>query len=131
MDRTAFERSINDAIRGLEDAFPGILENIAICIEDEPDEETRREQGLGPDETLCGLYDGVPVTERTYEEGWMLPDKITLYVLPILDEAEEDGRPIEDVIRDVIWHEVAHHVGLDEERADVSERRRCAGEVVS
>jgi len=124
MDRQSFEHCIGDAVRGLEAAFPGILENIAICVEDEPDEETRREQGLGPDETLCGLYDGVPVTERTYEEGWMLPDKVTLYVMPILDEAEEDGRSVADVIRDVIWHEVAHHVGLDEDRAEAAEERR-------
>ncbi|MCI0479091.1 metallopeptidase family protein [Candidatus Uhrbacteria bacterium] len=124
MDRPTFITHVERAIAGLEVSFPGILTNVAVCVEDEPDEETRAEQGLGPDETLCGLYDGVPTTERSYEEGWMMPDKVTLYRLPILDEAEEDGRLIEDVIRDVIWHEVAHHVGLDEDRADAVERRR-------
>ncbi|MFH1077776.1 MAG: metallopeptidase family protein [Patescibacteria group bacterium] len=124
MNRSTFIRHVERAVADLDVSFPGILKNVAVCVEDEPDETTLAEQGLGPDETLLGLYDGIPTTERSYEEGWMMPDKVTLYLLPILDEAEEDGRPIEDVIRDVVWYEVAHHLGLDEDRADAVERRR-------
>ncbi|MBU1348990.1 metallopeptidase family protein [Patescibacteria group bacterium] len=127
MDRPAFIRHVEAAIAGLDASFPGVLRNVAVCVEDEPDEATCLEQGLGPDETLLGLYDGVPTTERSYEEGWMMPDKVTLYIDPILDEADDDGRSIEDVIRDVVWHEVAHHLGLDEDRADAVERRRRSG----
>jgi predicted Zn-dependent protease with MMP-like domain len=100
------------------------IQNVALLIEDEPDEEIRRLENLQEGETLLGIYRGVPLTERgsEYGVGGTLPDTITLYRIPILSEAEEltddhtsDFRKhVAKVVRETIWHEVGHYMGLDE-----------------
>ena len=119
-----FESFVAEALKHLEEAFPGVLENVAVVVEPDVRRKTRNEVGLRRGETLLGLYEGIPKSERTYEEIWMLPDKITLFMRPILDEADADGRSVREVVRDVVWHEVAHALGLDEDRAYDAEQRR-------
>jgi len=100
--------------------FSRSVENVALLIEDEPDEDTRKEEGLEGEETLLGLYKGVPLSERgsEYGIGGTLPDTITLYRIPLLDEASEMDRAFRDavriVVRETIWHELAHYFGLEE-----------------
>lgn len=107
--------------------FRGLIENVALLVEDDVDEETRREMGLSDDETLLGLYRGIPRAARGdgYGIGGALPDAITLYREPILDAAYEDGLPVRQVVEETIWHEVAHHFGLDED--DVRRREEERG----
>jgi predicted Zn-dependent protease with MMP-like domain len=119
-----FESFVADALDELESAFPTALENVAVVVETDVRRKTRDEIRLRRGVTLLGLYQGVPKIERSYGEPWMLPDKITLFIAPIADEAEHSGRPVRDVVRDVVWHEVAHALGLDEHRARASEHRR-------
>lgn len=99
------------------------IRNVALLIEDEPSQEDLLENGI-EEGTLLGLYKGIPNTERGegYGVGMTLPDTITLYRLPILEEAAEDtreGETYEDAIRRVaaetLWHEVGHYFGLSEE----------------
>lgn len=101
------------------------LVNVALLVEDEPSELVRKEEDLQEGETLLGLYQGVPMTARgsEYGIGGTLPDTITLYRFPILDEAMEltDDHTgdmkgnVRKVIRETLWHEIGHYLGLDEE----------------
>lgn len=106
--------------------FASKIENLALLIEDEPDEATRIKESLGEHATLLGLYRGIPATERgsEYGVGGTLPDTITLYRLPILNEAEEMDREFREavriVVRETLWHEVGHYLGLNE--GEVQER---------
>ncbi len=107
---TEFERAIPEKFR------PHI-KNVAFLIEDEPSAEVRRIEGLRPGETLLGYYNGVPTPARGdwYGMGTTMPDTITLYRIPIERASAEDNLPVAQVIRETIWHEVAHHFGMDEE----------------
>ncbi len=101
------------------------IKNVALLIEDEPDEDVRKEEKLEGHDTLLGLYRGVPATARgsEYGVGETLPDTITLYRLPILDLAEEETddatsmlpQVVRKIVRETLWHEVGHYFGLDEE----------------
>jgi predicted Zn-dependent protease with MMP-like domain len=101
------------------------VENVALLVEDEPSEELRALEGLEEGETLLGHYHGIPNTERgsEYGVGVTLPDTITLYRLPILDEAQEltDDHTsqfksnVAKVVRETLWHEIGHYFGFDEE----------------
>jgi predicted Zn-dependent protease with MMP-like domain len=105
--------------------FRSMIANVAITIENEPDEATRKNMKLPEDETLLGLYHGLPLAARGEGYGYgNMPDKITLYRLPIIRAAEEDGLPVKQVIEETIWHEVAHHFGLDEEEVERREGKR-------
>lgn len=105
--------------------FKTQVRNVALLVEDEPGEEVRIREKLEEGETLLGLYQGVPSTERgsQYGVGETLPDTITLYRLPILEEAhmltDTDTNQLKDavrtVVRETIWHEVGHYFGFDEE----------------
>jgi predicted Zn-dependent protease with MMP-like domain len=134
MTREEFEQIVEDEFpRAVPEKFHRLIENVAFLVEDEPDQETRVERNLAPHETLLGLYKGVPHTARGegYGVGVTLPDTITLYQLPIEEEAaelEHESRHshilqnvrmsyeewVRKVVRETIWHEVAHYFGYDE-----------------
>ncbi|HEV8677389.1 MAG TPA: metallopeptidase family protein [Candidatus Paceibacterota bacterium] len=117
MPREEFEKLVAEEFEGaIPEEFRPKIHNVAFLIEDEPSKEDREREGLHPHETLLGLYKGVPHTARGdfYGMGATLPDTITLYQLPIEDEAAELNVPIRRVIRETIWHELAHHFGMDE-----------------
>ncbi|HYF29269.1 MAG TPA: metallopeptidase family protein [Candidatus Paceibacterota bacterium] len=103
------------------DRFREEVKNVALLIEDEPSEEVRKQEGLEEGETLLGLYHGIPNTERgsEYGVGVTMPDTITLYRLPLIEEAEHMDREFRDAmriaIRETIWHELAHYFGHPEE----------------
>ncbi|MFA6095934.1 MAG: metallopeptidase family protein [Candidatus Paceibacterota bacterium] len=99
------------------------LSNVALTVEDEPDSSVRAEFDLGDEDTLLGLYQGIPHTERGVDYA-ALPDKIIIYRLPTLEAAEEDRLPVRKIIEDTIWHEVAHHFGLSEHDVERRERER-------
>ncbi|HEY0979573.1 MAG TPA: metallopeptidase family protein, partial [Candidatus Paceibacterota bacterium] len=101
--------------------FAQQVKNVALLIEDDVDDEVRALEGLGEEESLLGLYRGIPLTARgsEYGVGGTLPDTITLYRLPILEEAEEMDREFREavriVVRETLWHEIGHYFGLDEQ----------------
>ena len=109
--------------------FCGKIKNVAFLVEAEPSAEVRRTERLGPGHTLLGYYRGIPHTARgdAYGVGSTLPDTITLYQTPIEIEAGGFGGGEENirmVIRDTIWHEVAHHFGMDEGEVQEREKKR-------
>ncbi len=117
MTREEFEQLLGEEFEAaIPEQFRPHIKNVGFLVEDEPDEETRRLEGLGPGETLLGLYRGIPYPARGdwYGMGTTIPDTITLYQKPIEEEALREGGDIRKVIRETIWHEVAHLFGMDE-----------------
>jgi len=117
---------IQQGIKKLPERFRKHIENVAVLLEDEPSQEIREQEGLGPHETLLGLYHGVPFSERgeSYGVGGTLPDTITLYRLPILEAAGNEPRNVAQVVSETIWHEFGHYFGLDEHEVRRRERER-------
>jgi predicted Zn-dependent protease with MMP-like domain len=109
-----FERLVDRALASIPARFRGALDDVAIVIEDEPSPEQLEDNGLDGDETLYGLYEGVPRTE--WAADWaMIPNRITLFRLP-LEEDFADPRDLEAEVRETVVHELAHHLGIDDDR---------------
>ena len=109
-----FERLVEEALDGLPPDIQRLLDNVAIVIDDEPSEEQLVEDGLEADETLYGLYEGIPGT--AYGADWAaLPNKITLFRLPLEEDFPDPGELTHEVRRTVL-HELAHHAGFDDRR---------------
>jgi predicted Zn-dependent protease with MMP-like domain len=109
-----FDELVAVALDAVPEPFASALDEVAIVIADEPSEDQRRENDIGPDETLYGLYEGVPRTE--WGADWTaIPNCITLFRLPL----EEDFADPDD-LADEVWltvvHELAHHLGIDDDR---------------
>ncbi len=121
-----FEQLIEEGFEQLPEWVRARIQNVALLTEDEPSDEVRMVEGLGDDETLLGYYQGIPLTERGehYGVGMTLPDTITLFRKPIEQAAQEDGMPVAQVIAETIWHEFAHHFGMDENEVQLREEKR-------
>jgi predicted Zn-dependent protease with MMP-like domain len=122
MTREEFQELVAEAVQSIPSRVRNAMQNIAIVIEDEPSPETLAEVAIEPPDTLLGLYQGIPLTERQWAHGNVLPDKITLYQWPIEEEAESP----EDVvvaIGETLIHEVGHYFGLSEEEIEETEDR--------
>jgi len=109
-----FERLVAEGLEIIPEELRGYISNVQITIEEEPSNELLNELGIPPDETLFGLYEGTPLTERTTEYS-ALPDRIVIFRRPLLEELDDPLDIRREVARTVI-HEVAHHFGIDEER---------------
>lgn len=113
-----FERLVADGIDTIPERFLSRLKNVAVVIEDLPSEEQLRAQGIDDPYELLGLYEGIPATERgeSYGVGGIpLPDKITVFKLPTLAEAEGDPQRVREIVRDTVWHEIGHYFGWDDD----------------
>jgi predicted Zn-dependent protease with MMP-like domain len=111
-----FERVVADVVARIPPPFDRALDEVAIVIEDEPDERQRRENELGPDDTMYGLYEGVPRTEWGADLA-PVANKISLFRWP-LEEDFPDPVELADEIRLTILHELAHHLGIDDDRLE-------------
>lgn len=129
MDRRAFSALVHEAYMTLPEKFRERIRNVALLTADWPTEEQCREEGLGPNETLLGLYQGIPNTARgdTYGVGPTLPDTVTLFQGPIEEAGEDDPEKIRKIIADTIWHEYAHYFGMDEDAVRRREADRDSG----
>lgn len=117
-----FEKIVAGAYEKLPEWVRAQMNNIALTIEDFVDPETVEAMKLDSYMDLLGLYKGVPLIDREHTAGVSFPDTITLYRMPILDEADVSGKSVEQVVFETLWHEVAHHFGLTE--SDVEKRER-------
>ena len=110
-----FEQLVRQALDDLPDLFKEKLNNVEVVVADWPTEAERRAVGLKPGQLLFGLYQGIAQTRRSSHYGLVLPDKITIYRLPI----ERVCRSREEVARKVahtVRHELAHHFGISDDR---------------
>jgi len=127
MTRSEFRKLVDEALEGIPENFRAAMQNIAIVIEDEPTAEELADVGVEPPDTLLGLYQGTPLTERQWAHGNVLPDKITLYQGPIEDSSEDDD-DIVVAIGETLIHEVGHYFGLSEEEIEEIEERYWRGD---
>jgi predicted Zn-dependent protease with MMP-like domain len=108
-----FEKLVERALRSIPKSFRQRLENVAIVVE--PD---------SPNGLLLGLYEGRPLTRRSAGQGFTLPDKITIYQRPH-ERLARDAKHLEQLVRDTVWHEIAHYFGMEESEVRRAEQRRA------
>lgn len=137
MPREEFEQLVAEGYDLLPEWVKKKIKNVAVLVEDEPSAEVRQREGLGPHETLLGYYHGVPLSERgdMYGVGGaVLPDTITIFQKPILNTAAEDcpqgasediyKEYVRKIVADTVWHEFAHHFGMNEYEVRMRENER-------
>ena len=122
MTRTQFEALVESALKKLPRSFRQKMANIAVVVEDWADEETLRDVGIEPPDTLYGLYRGIDLTRRDSGYGNVLPDTIHIYQGPIEEDCD-DPEEMAEMVRDVVIHEVGHYFGLDDETMEDIEGR--------
>jgi predicted Zn-dependent protease with MMP-like domain len=110
----SFEALVERALASIPMPFASALDEVAIVIADEPTREELAESGLDLDEALYGLYEGTPRTEWA-ADSVPFPNRITLYRLP-LEEDFPDPRDLAEEVRETVIHELAHHLGIDDDR---------------
>jgi predicted Zn-dependent protease with MMP-like domain len=116
-----FEALISEVMDELPKEHMEAVENLAIVYADEPTEFQREELALRGDQTLLGLYEGVPLTRR-FGQTHFPPDKITIFKNPALHHAQSVAE-LRANVKHTVWHEIAHYFGLDHSRIYELERK--------
>ncbi len=117
MNAQIFQSLVARALGELPPFLRHHIANLAIVVEEWPDEDTLDMAGVDNPMELLGFYYGIPLTERTHDYGLVLPDKISLFRQPIIRScASEDEIP--EAIRETLRHELAHYFGIDDERLE-------------
>lgn len=118
-----FERLVDQAWETIPETFRERFSNVALFVQDWPNPEQLQRGGVPAGGTLLGLYEGIPLDRRGWGYNMALPDRVTLFQGPIEQTART--RPeIGQVVYDTLWHELAHHLGMDEKEVRQAERRR-------
>ena len=115
LTRKEFEELVVLALKRLPKFFKKKMKNVDVALEGQASRELILEMGLRSPSELLGLYQGVPLDQRGFYYGNVLPDKITLYQFPIESMCETKEK-VEEKVREVVMHEVGHYFGLDDER---------------
>ena len=127
MQREKFESLVADALASIPRRFRDAMSNVAIVVEDEPSRELLREMEIEPPDTLLGLYQGTPLTERRWDYGNTLPDRILIFQGPHEREADDDDDLVASIAETLI-HEIGHYFGLSEEEIEEIEERYWRGD---
>jgi predicted Zn-dependent protease with MMP-like domain len=120
MQRDAFERLVADALASIPRRFRDAMRNIAIVVEEEPHPALLAEMEIEPPDTLLGLYQGTPLTERRWDYGNQLPDRILIFQGPH-ERAAEDEDDLVVAIGETLIHEIGHYFGMSEEQIETIE----------
>lgn len=107
-----FEELVNKAMDHIPELYQQNLNNVAITIADEPTPAQREKLKLRCNETLFGLYEGIPLTQRGAGYNLVIPDKITIFKLPMV-YAVKNTAELAEQVRHTLWHEIAHYYGLN------------------
>jgi predicted Zn-dependent protease with MMP-like domain len=110
-----FYEMVERALEGLPPELSALLDNVAIVVDERPDFSTPLVVE-DPENTLYGLYEGVPLTERGWGYSGVLPDKITIFRGPL--ERDFEPEELEEQVRITVVHEIAHYFGFDEDRLE-------------
>lgn len=118
MQTEEFENLVYKALENLPAHFKQKLDNVAIVVKDWP----RPDQARG--RLLLGLYEGIPKPKRGYNYTMVLPDKITIFQGSIELISRGDEQIIKNLVFDTVWHEIAHHFGITDERIQEINRQK-------
>jgi len=121
MDKQRFEWLVAKAVDSLPDEFSAKLENVDVVVQDQPTPSQLAEVRLKRGETLLGLYQGVPLTNRSRHYGMVAPDKITIFQKSIEARCNNDTEVKAEIMR-IVQHEIAHHFGISDTRLRQLER---------
>ncbi len=109
-----FSDFIDQALASLPGEHVKNIQNVAILVQEDPTLEQRQQLQLRNDQTLFGLYEGVPLSQRQGNQP-LFPDRITLFKGPLSEGVGFEGELLER-IRHTLWHEIGHYYGLDHKR---------------
>ena len=123
LTKEEFEKIVGEGVKAIPERFLQKLSNVAIVIEAEPTPVQRKKLNIHPGFTLLGLYEGVPQARRGSNYSAVLPDKITIFQNPI-EATARDETDIKEIVKNTVWHEIAHHFGMDEAEVRQAEARR-------
>ena len=103
------------ALNGLPEPFAGRLRGVVLRIQDFADDEMLASLGMDDPFELTGLYEGIPLSEKSVDQSGSLPDRILLFRIPILDEWATGADSLEQLVRHVVIHEAGHHFGFSDD----------------
>ena len=109
------EAIARDALRRLPEPFASHLPAVVLQVDEFADDDLLREMDIEHPLDLTGVYEGIPIGQRSVETSGTLPDRIRLFRQAILAEWCEEGEPFEHLIRHILIHEVGHHFGFSDE----------------
>jgi len=104
----AFDKAVDDALDQVPDEFLALIDNVVVLVEDDPPPD---------DPELLGVYDGVPLTERGDDYGFVAPDRIILYRNPLKDMCDTVDELVDEIAVTVV-HEIGHYFGIDDDHLD-------------
>jgi predicted Zn-dependent protease with MMP-like domain len=108
------EAIARDAMRRLPEPFAGYLADVVLQIDEYADDALLAEMAIEHPLDLTGVYEGIPIGQRSVDTSGTLPDRIRLFRQAILAEWAEEGEPFEHLVRHILIHEVGHHFGLSD-----------------
>ena len=126
MTRARFEQLVEEALRGIPRRFRNAMQNVAVVVEDEPPPHVLEDMEMEPDDALFGLYEGTPLPERGASYGNTLPDRISIYQIPIEENCEDDDE-IRQCVAETVVHEFGHYFGMTEEEIEEIEEKYWRG----
>jgi predicted Zn-dependent protease with MMP-like domain len=122
--RTAdFDQIVEQAFRRIPARFRRRMQNVAVVVEDEPSPLQLQRGGAPYASTLLGVYEGRPLAYRSVSEGFQLPDRITIFQGPH-ERLARNREDLERLVEQTLWHEIAHHFGMNEREVRAAERLR-------
>ena len=123
LNRRKFEKIVKKGIKAIPERFLQKLNNMAIVIGDEPTPAQKKKLNIRSNWTLFGLYEGIPQLSRGANYSAALHDKITIFQKPI-EAAARDEENIKEIVKNTVWHEIAHHFGMNEVQVRQAETKR-------
>ena len=127
MTRQQFTALVEEALLEIPRRFRDAMSNVAIVVEDEPPPHVLEELEVEPGDSLFGLYQGTPLTERGWAHGNALPDRISIYQGPIEESCANDDE-VRDCVAETVIHEFGHYFGMSEEEIEEVEEKYWRGE---
>jgi len=125
-----FDLLVEDAYAHIPGRFRRRLKNLALIVEPEPSPAQLARARVAPGNTLLGLYEGRPLTRRSVFDSFSMPDRITIFQGPHERLAQSPDH-LARLVKDTVWHEVAHYFGMDELEVRTAERKRRASRIAT
>jgi predicted Zn-dependent protease with MMP-like domain len=126
VQQDAFEKLVAEALATIPRRFKAAMQNVVIVVEDEPSAALLREMDIEPPDTLLGLYQGTPLTERGWGYGNTLPDRVLIFQGPH-ERSAADPDDLVISIGETLIHEIGHYFGMSEDEIEAIEERYWRG----